>query len=172
MYINVYTYVSFIAPAMNNIFKWPMASGACLRSIKMWTKYCNGNYVYSGVCVDGWGFGRGCGGGGVEGYSLWVSSILPSLGKQIKEKGVDGGWLVLVMWILLEVGMPMLTRCQWQCLDRLSQIFGPLCKVCFYGWFSLENEVNVGNFCPGLNHWALLSVQFGCFNNKIIYFGK
>ena len=70
------------------------------------------------------------------------------------------------------VGMPLLTRCHWQCLDRLSQIFATLCKVCFYGWFSIENEVNAGNFCPGLNHWALLSVQFGCFSKKIEYFGK
>ena len=70
------------------------------------------------------------------------------------------------------VGMPLLTRCHWQCLDRLSQIFATLCKVCFYGWFSIENEVNAGNFCPELNHWALLSVQFGCFSKKIEYFGK
>ena len=70
------------------------------------------------------------------------------------------------------VGMPMLTRCHWQCRDRLSQIFATLCKVCFYGWFSIENEMNAGNFCPGLFHWALLSVQFRCFSKKIGYFGK
>ena len=72
----------------------------------------------------------------------------------------------------LKVGMPLLTRCHWQCLGRLSQIFATLCKVCFYGWFSIEDEVNAGNFCPGLIHWALLSVQFGCFSKKIEYFGK
>ena len=61
------------------------------------------------------------------------------------------------------VGMPLLTRCHWQCLDRLSQIFAPLCKVCFYGRFSIENEFNAGNFCPGLIHWVLLLVQFVFF---------
>ena len=32
--------------------------------------------------------------------------------------------------------------------------------------------MNAGNFCPGLNHLALLSVQFGCFSKKIEYFGN
>ena len=72
----------------------------------------------------------------------------------------------------LTVGMLMLTRCHWQCLDRLSQIFATLCKACFYVWFPIENEVNAGNFCPGLHHWALLSVQFRCFSKKIDYFGN
>ena len=75
-------------------------------------------------------------------------------------------------WVRLLVGMPLLTRCHWQCLDRLSQIFATLCKVSFYVWFSIENEGNAGNFCPGLNHWALLSVQFGCFSKTVDYLGN
>ena len=80
--------------------------------------------------------------------------------------------IVQVSSFALNVGMPLLTRCHWQCLDRLSQIFATLCKICFYLWFSIENEVNAGNFCPGLNHWALLLVQFGFFSKKIEYFGN
>ena len=72
----------------------------------------------------------------------------------------------------LEMGMPLLTRCHWQCLDRLSQIFAPLWKVCFYGRFSIENEFNAGNFCPGLIYWVLLLLQFRFFSKKIEYFGK
>ena len=85
---------------------------------------------------------------------------------------INQDWLTHCGLGMPYVGMPLLTRCHWQCLDRLSQIFATLCKVCFYGWFSIENEVNAGNFCPGLIHWALLSVQFGCFGKKIEYFRK
>ena len=55
-------------------------------------------------------------------------------------------WCLRCLHQLCHVGMPMLTRCHWQCLDRLSQIFATLCKVCFYGWFYIENELNAGNF--------------------------
>ena len=75
-------------------------------------------------------------------------------------------------WLFPYIGMPMVTRCHWQCRDRLSQIFGTLCKVCFYGWFSIENEVNAGNLLPGLIHWVLLLMQFWCFRKKIEYFEK
>ena len=105
--------------------------------------YCDVFYVCACVCAGEWWSGPCmCDG------SLLNSCYLCQLWymKPRDASTVTHKWCLWCLHQLCHVGMPMLTRCHWQCLDRLSQIFATLCKVCFYGWFYIENELNAGNF--------------------------
>ena len=77
-------------------------------------------------------------------------------------------WGVWCHW----VGMPFLTICHCQCVERLCQLFATICKVCFYVTFSIENDIHPEHFCPEMNHWALLPVQACSFSEKIECYRK